>query len=191
PTERPTWFGCGSGGSGSSIIQATEHEFFARFARAKHLGWLSRADGLVHWSEHGTGDVNRDRLYVDTMKWLLSKALPKIYGDRFVQEIVGPNGGPIARTNGSGPPRRLPLLSPPEVGGPFDTERGAIAKRYRENRDREDAEHAQAQADTPPPRSRPRRSLRRSRRTRSSASNSSSTAGRWRFPSRRSFAGDK
>jgi hypothetical protein len=47
---------------------------------------------LVHWFERGTGDVNRDRLYIDTKKkWLLSKALPKIYGDRVVQEIVGPD----------------------------------------------------------------------------------------------------
>jgi hypothetical protein len=45
-----------------------------------------------------TGDVHRARLRVDTKRWLLSKALPKIYGDRFVQEIVGPNGGPITRT---------------------------------------------------------------------------------------------
>jgi len=28
------------------------------------------------------GQVARDRLKVDTRKWLLSKALPKIYGDK-------------------------------------------------------------------------------------------------------------
>ena len=40
--------------------------------------------------------VAHKRLQVDTRKWLLSKVLPKIYGDKIVQEHVGANGGPIA-----------------------------------------------------------------------------------------------
>ena len=35
------------------------------------------------------------RLQIDTRKWILSKVLPKIYGDKVVQEHVGANGGPI------------------------------------------------------------------------------------------------
>jgi hypothetical protein len=40
--------------------------------------------------------VAHKRLQVDTRKWLLSKVLPKIYGDKIVQEHIGANGGPIA-----------------------------------------------------------------------------------------------
>ena len=39
--------------------------------------------------------MQRSRLRVDTRKWLLSKALPKIYGDKVTAEISGPDGGPI------------------------------------------------------------------------------------------------
>lgn len=39
--------------------------------------------------------VQRSRLRVDTRKWLLSKALPKIYGDKITTEHSGPDGGPI------------------------------------------------------------------------------------------------
>jgi hypothetical protein len=35
------------------------------------------------------------RLMVDTLKWKLSKMLPKIYGDKVVQEHTGAGGGPI------------------------------------------------------------------------------------------------
>jgi hypothetical protein len=35
------------------------------------------------------------RLQVDTLKWQLSKVLPKIYGDKVTQEITGANGGPV------------------------------------------------------------------------------------------------
>lgn len=35
------------------------------------------------------------RLQVDTLKWKLSKMLPKVYGDKVTQEHTGANGGPI------------------------------------------------------------------------------------------------
>jgi hypothetical protein len=35
----------------------------------------------------GDGDPVRDRLRVDTRKWLLSKALPKIYGDKVEHQL--------------------------------------------------------------------------------------------------------
>lgn len=40
--------------------------------------------------------IARNRLRVDTRKWMLSKMLPKIYGDRVTQEHTGKDGGPIA-----------------------------------------------------------------------------------------------
>lgn len=37
----------------------------------------------------------RSRLRVDTRKWLLSKMLPKVYGDRAALELSGPDGKAI------------------------------------------------------------------------------------------------
>ena len=39
--------------------------------------------------------MNRDRLRVDPRKWLLSKALPKIYGDKLTAELTGKDGAPL------------------------------------------------------------------------------------------------
>jgi hypothetical protein len=39
--------------------------------------------------------INRSRLRVDTRKWLLSKVLPKVYGDRQQHEISGKDGIPL------------------------------------------------------------------------------------------------
>lgn len=49
----------------------------ARVAQACHL-----FDELKEIADDTTGDVNRDRLRVDTRKWYLSKLAPKIYGDK-------------------------------------------------------------------------------------------------------------
>lgn len=39
------------------------------------------------------GDPQRDRLRIDTRKWLASKLKPKKYGDKI--EHSGPEGGPL------------------------------------------------------------------------------------------------
>ena len=39
--------------------------------------------------------IAHTRLQIDTRKWMLSKMLPKIYGDKVTQEITGTDGGPI------------------------------------------------------------------------------------------------
>jgi len=63
-------------------------------------------DGKNDWMERQGEDdqklyvlngehVQRSRIRVDTRKWLLSKALPKVYGDKLTQEHTGPNGGPV------------------------------------------------------------------------------------------------
>lgn len=75
--------------------------FAAQYTRARELGYHSMADetleisddGSNDWMERGHGEddpvevvnheaIARSRLRVDTRKWLLSKALPKIYGER-------------------------------------------------------------------------------------------------------------
>jgi predicted secreted protein len=39
--------------------------------------------------------IARNRLRVDTRKWMLSKMLPKVYGDKVTNEHTGANGGAI------------------------------------------------------------------------------------------------
>ena len=84
--------------------------FFARYAKAREIGYLVMADETIDIADDGTNDymarlgpdgqtayvlngehVQRSRLRVDTRKWLLSKALPKLYGDRVA--ITDPEGG--------------------------------------------------------------------------------------------------
>lgn len=49
--------------------------------------WMERNDGEnVAWVANGE-HIQRSRLRVDTRKWHLSKALPKIYGDRHTHEV--------------------------------------------------------------------------------------------------------
>lgn len=39
--------------------------------------------------------IARNRLRVETRKWMLSKMLPKMYGDKVTTEHTGKGGGPI------------------------------------------------------------------------------------------------
>lgn len=79
----------------------TYDEFYHQYARARELGYERMADEIISISDDGRNDwmtikdkrgndlevvnreaVERSRLRLDTRKWLLSKALPKIYGDK-------------------------------------------------------------------------------------------------------------
>lgn len=75
-----------------------EHPFSAQYARARETGYHSWSDQLVDIADDKLGDPARDRLRVDTRKWILSKALPKVYGDKNTTEISGPEGGPVVVT---------------------------------------------------------------------------------------------
>lgn len=82
----------------------------ARAAQAEHMAdelldiaddgsndWMERfySEGQsLGWQVNGE-HIQRSRLRVDSRKWLLSKLLPKKYGDAIRQELTGPNGGPI------------------------------------------------------------------------------------------------
>lgn len=79
--------------------------FSEQYSRARELGYLVLADKIMKTANEpvptmdsgatDSGYVADKRLRVDTQKWLLSKALPKIYGDKVTQEHVGKDGGPI------------------------------------------------------------------------------------------------
>lgn len=86
--------------------------FAAQYARAREIGYHLMADQVLEVADDGRNDwmerngeddagwvangehVQRSRLRVDTRKWMLSKALPKIYGDK----IDVNHGGGIALT---------------------------------------------------------------------------------------------
>lgn len=77
--------------------------FSAQYTKAREIGYQSMADELLEIADDGRNDwmerrgeedagwqangehIQRSRLRVDTRKWMLSKVLPKVYGDR--QEI--------------------------------------------------------------------------------------------------------
>lgn len=88
--------------------------FFTQYARAREIGYHGMFDEVLEIADDGVNDwmlrqgddkeklyvlngehVQRSRLRVDTRKWALSKALPKIYGDRVLNEVTGKDGGPI------------------------------------------------------------------------------------------------
>jgi hypothetical protein len=84
--------------------------FAAQYERARMLGCYAMADEIQRIADDTKGDaivgedgavvvnhenVQRARLRVDTRKWLLSKLLPKQFGDRVETQITGPGGGPL------------------------------------------------------------------------------------------------
>ena len=74
-----------------------EHPFSPQYARAREVGYHKMADDLLDIADGEVtepGQVARDRLRTDSRKWLLSKALPKVYGDKLA--IGGdPDTGPV------------------------------------------------------------------------------------------------
>lgn len=89
--------------------------FTAQYEEARRIGYHKLADEMIDIADDGSNDwmerqnsdgstgdivlngehVQRSRLRLDTRKWMLSKVLPKIYGDKIVQEHTGPDGGPV------------------------------------------------------------------------------------------------
>ena len=71
-------------------------EFAEQYARAREIGYMLLADEILEISDDSSGDVvqtesgpradsefiARSRLRVDSRKWMLSKMLPKVYGDK-------------------------------------------------------------------------------------------------------------
>ena len=79
-----------------------------QYTHARQMSYQLLADEIVAIAdenyttdEHGVKErlsseaIQRNRLRVDTRKWMLSKMLPKVYSDRVTQEITGKGGGPI------------------------------------------------------------------------------------------------
>ena len=83
--------------------------FQDQYTKARQVGYLLLAEELLEISDDKSGDVietengprmdgefvARSRLRVDSRKWLLSKMLPKVFGDKVQQEVTGADGGPV------------------------------------------------------------------------------------------------
>lgn len=73
--------------------------FASQYARAREIGYERLAEDIMSISDEpvgslvsggtDTGAVQKQRLQVDTRKWLLSKMLPKKYGDKQFTEHSG------------------------------------------------------------------------------------------------------
>lgn len=87
--------------------------FSAQYTKAREVGYHAMADELMDIADNGSNDwmerrgsedagwvangehIQRSRLRVDARKWMLSKVLPKVYGDKQTLEHTGADGGPI------------------------------------------------------------------------------------------------
>lgn len=81
-------------------LMDADKELADRYARARKQGWACMADEIMDIADDGENDytededgkqivnydhIQRSKVRIDTRKWLLSKMLPKTYGDK--QEI--------------------------------------------------------------------------------------------------------
>ena len=84
--------------------------FTSQYLRAREIGYLAMADEIVEIADDGINDtyededgktktnydvLGRSKLRSDVRQWLLSKALPKIYGAKITQEHTGADGAPL------------------------------------------------------------------------------------------------
>ena len=92
----------------------TDHPFAEQYARARELGFWSMADELLDIADDGSNDwmvregrdgepswtlngehVQRSKLRLDQRRWLLSRMMPKTFGDKVTTEHTGADGGAI------------------------------------------------------------------------------------------------
>lgn len=96
------------------LVSDKHPEFAHQYARARELQAEGAADEMIEISDtpllgvvetikpDGSVEVRKEdmlghrKLQIDTRKWMLSKLLPKKYGDKLTQELTGKDGGPIA-----------------------------------------------------------------------------------------------
>src|SRR5208337_163169 len=92
-----------------------EHQEFAdAYANAKRAQIQLLVDEIVQIADFSHEDdkfasdgslvpnkeyIARSRLRIDTRKWMAAKLIPRLYGDRVIQEISGRDGNPIQLSN--------------------------------------------------------------------------------------------
>lgn len=88
---------------GTVLRWVVAHDAFReQYAKAREVQAETMADEIVSIADGKDLGVEekvalsaRDRLRVDSRKWVASKLLPKKYGDKVQQEITGAEGGPL------------------------------------------------------------------------------------------------
>lgn len=102
--------------------------FTDRYTQAREIGYFAMFDEILEIADDGTNDwverkrgdsdetetvfdhehVQRSKLRVEARKYMLSKALPKIFGEKITQELTGADGAPLTAvinvTRGNKPP---------------------------------------------------------------------------------------
>lgn len=94
-----------------------------KYAHAKEIMAEKMAEELLEIADDGRNDwmtikrggeevevenhevVNRSKLRLDTRKWLMSKLLPKKYGEKTLLEHTGADGGPLTISWLAEPPK--------------------------------------------------------------------------------------
>jgi hypothetical protein len=71
------------------FIAQMDADFAAQYARARETGYKTIGDELLTVSDDLSIPAEDRRIMVDTRKWMLSKMLPKVYGERLNVEHSG------------------------------------------------------------------------------------------------------
>jgi hypothetical protein len=69
--------------------------FYSQYARAIETRMDGHADEILEIADNEHGDPARDRLRIDTRKWLMSKIAPKRFGDKLDLTHASPDGGAV------------------------------------------------------------------------------------------------
>lgn len=70
-------------------VQRDYMGFSEPYARARETQIELMAEDLIALADDEAKDPQRSRLQVDARKWVMSKVLPKKYGDKIQQEVSG------------------------------------------------------------------------------------------------------
>jgi len=71
------------------------HGIGDQYARAMYERAALLAEEALEISDDVSGDVQRDRLRVDTRKWFAARLDPKKWGDKLSAEVTGKDGAPL------------------------------------------------------------------------------------------------
>lgn len=96
------------------VSSKDNEEFRMQYAHAREIGLEHMAEEILEICDDGTNDwmekvtksgevmvvgdhehIQRSKLRVDTRRWILSKLLPKKYGEKASMELTGADGGAI------------------------------------------------------------------------------------------------
>ena len=69
-----------------------DKELAEQYARSRQKGQDARFEDMLDYARESKDDPNTKKLYLDTLKWILSKQLPKKFGDKL--EVDGKNIAP-------------------------------------------------------------------------------------------------